>query len=94
MANANRRFGVFNFAIFTTAAVAVLAVAALAYQPDLDAGSIALSVGTAPPMQQSSLDRHADQMAVNQLAGISGALDEHSARRTVTTACSLRATNS
>jgi hypothetical protein len=68
MAHANRRFGVFNFAIFTTAAVAVLAVAALAYQPDLDAGSIALSVGTAPPMQESSLDRHTDQMAVNQLA--------------------------
>ena len=68
MANANHRFGAFNFAIFTTAAIAVLAVAALAHQPDLDAGSIALSVGTAPPMPVSSLDRPVDQMAVNQLA--------------------------
>lgn len=68
MANANRRFGFFNFAIFHAAALAVLVVAALAYQPDLDAGSIALSIGTAPPMHEASLDRPADHVAVNQLA--------------------------
>jgi hypothetical protein len=73
MANANRRFGLFTFATFTTATaaaltVAALTVAALAYQPDLGAGSIALSIGTATPISDSSLDRRADRMAANQLA--------------------------
>jgi hypothetical protein len=67
MANANRRFGVRNFAIFATAA-AVLAVGALAHQPDLDAGRIALSIGAAPSAPVASLERHADQRAVNPLA--------------------------
>ena len=68
MANANRRFGLFTFATFTTATAAALTVAALAYQPDLGAGSIALSIGTATPIPEASLERHADQMAANQLA--------------------------
>jgi hypothetical protein len=68
MANANRRFGVRNFAIFATAAAAVLAVGALAHQPDLDAGRIALSIGAAPSAPVASLERHADQRAVNPLA--------------------------
>jgi hypothetical protein len=68
MANANRRFGLFTFATFTTATAAALTVAALAYQPDLGAGSIALSIGTATPISDSSLDRRADRMAANQLA--------------------------
>lgn len=67
MANANRRFGFLNFALFTAAAITILAVAALAYQPDLDAGSIALSVGTPPPMAEASRDRHG-QVASSQLA--------------------------
>lgn len=67
MANANRRFGFFTLATLTAAAAA-LAVAALAYQPDLGAGSIALSIGTATPIPEASLERHADQMAANQLA--------------------------
>ena len=68
MANANHRFGLFTFATFTTATAAAFAVAALAYQPDLGAGSIALSIGTATPISDSSLDRRADRMAANQLA--------------------------
>lgn len=68
MANANRRFGLFTLAKFTTAAAAALAVVALAYQPNLDTGSIALSIGTATPIPEASLDRHADRMAANQLA--------------------------
>ena len=69
MANANRRFGFRNFAIFATAAAAaVLAIGALAHQPDLDAGRIALSVGTATSVPEASLERHADQRAVNPLA--------------------------
>lgn len=68
MANANRRFGVFNFAIFTAATLAVLAVAAFAYQPDLGAGSIALSIGTPTPMIEASRDRPGEQVAADQLA--------------------------
>lgn len=68
MAYANRHFGFFNFALFTAAAITVLAVAALAYQPDLDAESIALSVGTPPPMVEASRDRHGAQVASGQLA--------------------------
>lgn len=68
MANANRRFGLFALATFTTATAAALAVAALAYQPDLGAESIALSIGTATPISEASLERHADRMAANQLA--------------------------
>ena len=67
MANANRRFGFFTLATLMATAAA-LAVAALAYQPDLGAGSIALSIGTATPISDSSLDRRADRMAANQLA--------------------------
>ena len=68
MANANRRFGLFTFVTLTTAAAAALTAAALAYQPDLGAGSIALSIGAATPISDSSLDRRADRMAANQLA--------------------------
>ncbi len=63
MANANRRFGFFNFAIFTAAAVAIVAIAALAYQPDLGAGTIALSIGSPAPVTKASRD----QLATDQL---------------------------
>jgi hypothetical protein len=66
MANANRRFGFLNFAIL--AAATALAVEALAHQPDLHAGSIALSTGTVTSLPEASLERHADRMAVNPLA--------------------------
>jgi hypothetical protein len=69
MAKANRRFGLFTFAIVTTATAAALAVAVLAYQPNLGTGSIALSIGTATPVPEAAIERHAaDRMAVNQLA--------------------------
>ena len=68
MPTANRRFGLFGPAIFTLTTAATLAVAVLAYQPDLGAGSIALSIGMATPMPAQSVDRSADRMAVNQLA--------------------------
>lgn len=68
MANANRHFGFFNFAIFTAAAVAVLAGAALAYRPDRDAGTITLSIGTPTPVAEASRDRHGALVASNQLA--------------------------
>jgi hypothetical protein len=63
MANANRRFGFLNFAIFATGAAvaAALAVGALAYQPDL-------GTGTAPAAPEASHERHADQRAANPLA--------------------------
>ena len=68
MATSDRHFRPVTCAIFAAAAAAALAVAALAHQPDLGAGSIALSIGTAPPMPEASRERHADQPAVNQLA--------------------------
>jgi hypothetical protein len=68
MANASRRFGLFNFAIFTAAAVTVLAVAALAYRPDLDSGTIALSIGTPTPMLEASRERQGAPVASDQLA--------------------------
>jgi hypothetical protein len=65
MANANRRFGFFNFAIFTAAAIAIVAVAALAYRPDLGSGTIALSIGSPAPMTEASRDQMAgDQLTV------------------------------
>jgi hypothetical protein len=70
MANANRRFGFLNFAIFATGAAvaAALAVGALAYQPDLDGGSIALSTGSATSAPEALLERYADKRAANPLA--------------------------
>ncbi|HLG48088.1 MAG TPA: hypothetical protein VKY24_17735 [Reyranella sp.] len=67
MANANRRFGLVTFSIVTTAAAA-FAVATLAYQPDLDAGSIALSIGTATPLTEPPMERQARQVAVDHVA--------------------------
>ena len=68
MPTSHRHSGFLSFAMFITAAVAVLAVAAFAYRPDLGPGSIALSIGTAPPIREASLARHADPVAVDQLA--------------------------
>ena len=68
MANANRRFGHFTFAIFASSAAIALAAAVLAYRPDLGAGNIALSIGTATPISEASFNRHGDQMAVDQMA--------------------------
>lgn len=68
MADANRRFRLLTVSILTTAAAAALAVAVLAYRPDLGAGTIALSIGTATPMGEAALERHAGQVAVDQVA--------------------------
>ncbi len=86
MANANRRFGFLNFAIFATAAAAavVLAVGALGYQPDPDGGSVALSLGTAtsPPKGIARTTRR--PRGSEPLARVPAALDEHGGRRAVT----------
>lgn len=44
------------------------AVAVLAFQPDLDSGSIALSTGTVGPVPMPAPCRQADRTAVTQLA--------------------------
>ena len=54
--------------IIATATAVACAVAALAYQPDLDPGHMALNIGTAAPISHSALERKTDQIPVNQLA--------------------------
>lgn len=63
---ADRR--VSNLTIFAASAAVAIAVAVLAWQPDLDGGSIALSTGTAQPGLTSARCREADRTAVDQLA--------------------------
>jgi hypothetical protein len=46
--------------IFGISAAAAVAVAVLAYQPDLGSGSIALSIGSAPVAPMSAPCRQAD----------------------------------
>ena len=66
MMDASKR--VSNLVVFGVSAVVTAAVALLAYQPDLDTASIALSTGTVWPAPMSAPCRQADRTAVDQLA--------------------------
>jgi len=57
-----------NLTIFTASAAVAVAVAVLAWQPDLDAAAMALNTGTTWPVSLSPHCREADRAAVAQLA--------------------------
>ena len=57
-----------NLVIFGVSAAVAIAVAVLAWQPDLDATSIAVSTGTAEPARMSPRCQEVDRATVAQLA--------------------------
>ena len=66
MMDASRRLS--KLVIFGVSAAVASAVAVLALQPDLDSGSIALSIGSVGPAPMSAACGQADRTAVDQLA--------------------------
>jgi hypothetical protein len=68
MMGASKRIS--NLVIFGISAAVAAIVAVLAFQPDLDAGSIALGTGAVGPTAMSAACQQADRTAVDQVAAL------------------------